>query len=165
MVGCQIKEFQCEQVVKTSCPTDLLVGSVKQKVPLRPPHGQTEAVENMDSSQEEAEKAQLLPALQPALQPVWEMSVFGTIVELVRGCQLACQVHQGQESDGNSGQCPVHYLYGDLVEVTLLVFYIRVDDVSYKRVSKKEDGEGHGSEDGAPPARKQLYGHVLNVPR
>lgn len=150
----QINEHQCEHGVKILRPTDLLVGSVKQQIPLRSPHGQTEAVENMDSSQEEAEEAQLLPALQPALQPMWEMSVFGTIVELVCGCQLACQVHQGQESDGNSGQCPVNHLYGDLVEVTLLVFYIRVDDVSYKRVSKKEDGEGHGREDGALPSRK-----------
>ena len=141
-------EYQCGH------PTDLLVGGVEQQVPLRPPHGQTEAVENVDSSQEEAEQAQLFPALEPALQPVWEMPVLGTIVELVGSCQLACQVHQGQESDGNSGQCSVHHLHGNLVEVTLLIFHVRVDDISHKRVRKKEDGEGHSSEDGALPARK-----------
>lgn len=153
----------CGHVVRAL--TYLLVGCVEQQVPLRSPHGQTEAVENVDSSQEETEEAQLFPALQPALQPVWEVSVLGTIVELVGSCQLARQVHQGQESDGNSGQCLVHHLYGNLVEVTLLVFHIWVDDISYKRIGKKEDGEGHSSEDGSLPARKQLYGYALNVPR
>lgn len=147
-------EYQCGRVIGALCPTDLLVGGVEQQVPLRPPHGQTEAVEHMDSCQEEAEEAQLFPALQPALQPVWEMSVLGAVVELMGGCQLARQVHQGQESDGNSGQCSVHHLYGDLVEVTLLVFHIWVNDIAYKGIGKKEDGEGHGSEDRALPARE-----------
>lgn len=144
--------------------TDLLVGCVEQQVPLRPPHGQTEAVEDVDRSQEETEEAQLFPALQPALQPVREMSVLGAVVELVGSCELSRQVDQSQQSDGNRGQCLVHHLYGNLVEVTLLVFHIGVDDISYKRVGEKEDGDGHSSEDGSLPAGKQLYGHALNVP-
>lgn len=134
--------------------TDLLVSSVEQQVPLRPSEGQTEAVESMDSSQEKADEAKLLPTLQPAFQPLWEKFIFGTIIQLVDRCQLARQVHQGQECDSDGGQGPIHYLYWDLVEVTLLVFKVRMDYITSKRIRKKENREGHGSEDRTFPIVK-----------
>lgn len=145
-------------------PTDLLVGRVEQQVPLRPPHGQAEAVEDVDRGQEEAEEAQLLATLQPALQPVGELPVLGAVVQLVSGRQLAHEVDQSQQGDGDRGQGLVHHLDGDLVEVTLLVLHIGVDDVAHKGVGKEEDGDGHGGEHGPLPAGEQLDGHALNVP-
>lgn len=144
--------------------SDLLVGRVEEQVPLRSPHGQTEAVDDVHSRQEEAEEAQLLAALHPALEPQREMSVLGAIVELVSGCQLACQVHQGQQRDGNSGQCPIHHFHGDLVEVALLVLHVWVDDIPHKGIRKEEDRQGHSSQNGTLPAGKQSYWHVLYVP-
>lgn len=145
--------------------TNLLVRSVEQQVSVRPPQRQTEAVQNVYSSQEEAEETHLFSALQPSLQPVWETPVFGTIVELVGSCHLACQVHQGQKSDCYCWQCPVYHINGNFVEVTLLVFDIWVYDISHKRIYKKENGKGHSSKYRASPSGEQLYGYVLNVPR
>lgn len=145
--------------------TDLLVGCVEQQVPLGPPHGQAEAVKDVDADQEETEEAQLFPTLQPTLQPVREVPVLGAVVQLVCGGQLAREVDQSQQGDGDRGQRLVHHLDGDLVEVTLLVFHIRVDDVPHEGVGEEEDGDGHGGKDGSLPTGEQLYGHALNVPR
>lgn len=151
--------------LRAVCATDLLVGCVEQQVPLGPPHGQAEAVKDVDGGQEETEEAQLFPTLQPALQPVGEVPVLGAVVQLVGGRQLAGEVDQSQQGDGHRGQRLVHHLDGDLVEVTLLVFHVRVDDVPHEGVGEEEDGDGHGGQDGSLPTGKQLYGHALNVPR
>lgn len=143
---------------------DLLVGCVEELVPLGPPHGQTQTVQDVNRSQEEAEQTQLFPTLQPALQPAGEVSVLGAVIKLMGGRNLSCQVNQGQQRDGHCGQRPVHHLYGDLIEVTLLVLDVRVDDIPHKGVGKEEDRQSHGSQDGALPAREQPNGHILNVP-
>lgn len=131
--------------------TDLLVGRVEKQVPLGSSEGQTEAVESMDRSQEKADETKLLPTLQPVFKPLWEKFIFGTIIQLVDRCQLARQVHQGQECDGNGGQGLIYYLYWDLVEVTLFILKIWINYITNKRIKKKENRKGHGGEDRAFP--------------
>ena len=117
----------------------------------------------MNTAQKEAEQTQLLPALQPSLQPMREAPVLSSVVQLVDSSNLAPQVDQRQHCNGYSGQCPVHYLHGDLVKVALLAFYIRVDDVTHKGIGKEKYGEGHCGEDRAFPGREETQRYVLNL--
>lgn len=112
----------------------------------------------MDNSKEKAQQSQLLPALQPRVQPRWESAVLGAVIKLVRSCQEPRQVHQGQQSNGDYRQGFVHNLNRNLVKVTLLVSGIRMYHISDKGIKEEKRGQAYGHDHWSPPESKQSQG-------
>lgn len=145
------------------CYDDLFIGSVDEFVSSRLPHGQTQTVDGVQCSTQEAAQTQLFPAEQPLVQPRRESSIFGSSPQLDDGGHHTRQVDQGQHHQSHAGQCYVHRVNGQFVEHVLTLGDVRVQDVPDEVVEVKEDEEEKQTEDRDVPGRKEMEGKVLNV--
>ena len=69
----------------------------------------------MNGCSKEHEKSQLLPDLEPGVQPVGEPGVLGAPVQLEPPSQHPRQVAEGQGGEGVHGQGLVHVVHGDVI--------------------------------------------------
>ena len=143
----------------------LFKSGVEQFEASRLPHGQTQAVDGVQSGAQEAAQPKLLPPGQPAVQPAGEAVVLGAPPQLeVRGAQTR-QVDQRQHHQGHGGKGDVDGLDGHFVENTLPSFDEGMQDVPEEVVQVEYDEQRQSAGDGKLPGGKQVEGEVLDLQR
>lgn len=115
----------------------------------------------MQRCAEEGTEAQLLPLLQPAIQPVGETPVLGAPRQLQEGSHETGQVDQSQGHQGHRGECHIYHLHRNFVEFALPCRGVRVDDVTKEVVGVEEEEEAEGGETWDAPQGEEVQGGVL----